>query len=204
MRTFDIYCSQRRSFLFLDTSLTQRRLSKSYPLNWFQDFYASGSPETFYLEKRMHSNLVIHNPTLICFPQQPQHSCHRFLFFLVKYALFWLFIWLFINLAMRKQTLVSSRTTRFHFLNKWHSGGCQYSQSVRVQKTSQILSARRFMEEWSHGYFCLGFFSSSTHFDLVIRLAQKAWRHCFLAFVRDLGSRDGNWYRSPCENWPFS
>ena len=48
------------------------------------------------------------------------------------------------------------------------------------------------VEEWTHGYFFLGYFSSSTHFDLVIRLAQKAWRQCVLVFVHDLGSRDGN------------
>ena len=42
------------------------------------------------------------------------------------------------------------------------------------------------------GYFYLGYFSSSTHFDLVLRLAQKAWRQCVLVFVRELGFRDGN------------
>ena len=47
------------------------------------------------------------------------------------------------------------------------------------------------VEEWTHGYFCLRYFSSSTHFDLVIRLAQKAWRlQCVLVFLHDLGSRD--------------
>ena len=30
--------------------------------------------------------------------------------------------------------------------------------------------------EWHHGYFCLGYFFSSTHFDLVTRMAQKVWR----------------------------
>ena len=44
------------------------------------------------------------------------------------------------------------------------------------------------VEEWTHGYFCLGYFSSSTHFDLVIRLG----RQCVLVFVHDLGSRHGN------------
>ena len=43
-------------------------------------------------------------------------------------------------------------------------------------------------KEWTHGYFCLGYFSS-THFDLVARMAQKLWRHCGLVFVHDLGSR---------------
>ena len=38
MRSFDIYFSQRWSFLFPDTRMTQRRLRESYPLSWFQDF----------------------------------------------------------------------------------------------------------------------------------------------------------------------
>ena len=37
-----------------------------------------------------------------------------------------------------------------------------------------------------------GYFSSSTHFDLVKRLAQKAWRQCVLVFVRSLGFRAKN------------
>ena len=48
------------------------------------------------------------------------------------------------------------------------------------------------VEEWTHGYFCLGYFSSSTHFDLVMRLAQKVWRQCVLVFAHDLESRGGN------------
>ena len=48
------------------------------------------------------------------------------------------------------------------------------------------------VEESTHGYFCLGCFSSSTHFDLVIRLAQKVWRQCVLVFARGLGLRGGN------------
>ena len=42
------------------------------------------------------------------------HSCHR-IFFGGEVVLFRLFIWLFINLVMRKQTLVYSLTTHFHF-----------------------------------------------------------------------------------------
>ena len=60
------------------------------------------------------------------------------------------------------------------------------------------------VEEWTHGYFCLAYFSSSTHFDLVMRLAQKVWRQCVLVFVHDLGFRDGNCNGLPCEHWPLS
>ena len=31
------------------------------------------------------------------------------------------------------------------------------------------------VEEWHHGYFCLGYFFSSTPFDLVSLMAQKVW-----------------------------
>ena len=92
------------------------------------------------------------------------HNSHNIL--VITFSSFWevarvlLFIWLFINLVMRKQTLVSSLTTRY--------------------------------------------FSSSTHFDLVIRLAQKAWRQCVLVFVRDSWVSWGKLHRSPCEHWPFS
>ena len=36
------------------------------------------------------------------------------------------------------------------------------------------------VEEWHHVTFCLGYFFSSTHFDLVSLMAQKVWRHCGL------------------------
>ena len=48
------------------------------------------------------------------------------------------------------------------------------------------------VEDWTHGYFCLGYHSSSTHFDLVIRLAQKVWRQCVLVFAHVFWSRDRN------------
>ena len=47
------------------------------------------------------------------------------------------------------------------------------------------------VEEWTSGYFCLGYISS-THFDIVLWLAQKVWRQCVLVFARDLGFRGGN------------
>ena len=48
------------------------------------------------------------------------------------------------------------------------------------------------VEEWQHGFFCLGCFFSSTHFDLVTRMAQKVWRHRGLVFVHDRYSHAGN------------
>ena len=48
------------------------------------------------------------------------------------------------------------------------------------------------VEEWNHDYFCLGYLSSPTHFDLVIRLARKAWRQCVLVLAHDRYSHARN------------
>ena len=65
-----------------------------------------------------------------------------------KVALFRLFVWLFINLVMRNQTLVSSLASRFSFI-ELHSGGCQYSQDVRVPvPLKSYLHGCRRMDPW--------------------------------------------------------
>ena len=46
--------------------------------------------------------------------------------------------------------------------------------------------------EWHYGYFCLGYFFSSTHFDLVTLRAQKVWRLWVLVFAHDRYSHAGN------------
>ena len=38
------------------------------------------------------------------------------------------------------------------------------------------------VEEWIHGYFRLGCFSSLIHFDHVSLMAQKPWRQCVFGF----------------------
>ena len=69
------------------------------------------------------------------------------------------------------------------------------------------------VEQWNHGYFCLGRFSSSTHFDLVARLAQKGvaavcsgfcarswvswWKLHRLLANTGLFFPTGNWYLFP-------
>ena len=57
--------------------------------------------------------------------------------------------------------------------------------------TSPILSAR-LSKNGTMVTFASDTPLSSTHFDLVIRLAQKAWRQCVLGLVHDHYSRDGN------------
>ena len=86
-------------------------------------------------------------------------------------TLFRLFIWLFINLVMRLQP-------------------CNLGEDANIHKTfaykylSNIISTA--VEEWKHGYFCLGHFSAPTRFDLVMRSAQKVWRQCVLVFAHGL------------------
>ena len=48
------------------------------------------------------------------------------------------------------------------------------------------------VEEWRRGYFCHGYFSSSTHFDLVTRMARKVWRHSVSVLLHDRHSHAGN------------
>ena len=57
--------------------------------------------------------------------------------------------------------------------------------------TFQIIS-ERLSENGTMVTFCLGYFSSSTHFVLVTKMAQKVWRHCDLVYVHDRYSHAGN------------
>ena len=54
-------------------------------------------------------------------------------------------------------------------------------------RNSQIICT--VVEEWTHGYLCLGCFTSSTHFDLVIRLLRRCGGSVFWFFAHDLGFR---------------
>ena len=126
---------------------------------------------------------------MIHFSQRHQHSCHRFLFFLGGSSSFWA-----LNLVVHQPCNAENRhlspaSQPISFLMTWHSVGRQYSQDVRVQvPLKQYLHVCR---RWTYGYFCLGYFSSSTHFDLAIRLAQKVWRQWVLVFAHER-FRDGN------------
>ena len=87
---------------------------------------------------------------------------------------------------MRKQTLVS----RFIFKRIGTRADANIHKTFACKYLSNNICT--VVEEWTNGYFCLGYFSSSTHFDLVIRLTQKVWRQCVLVFAHDLGLRGGN------------
>ena len=72
---------------------------------------------------------------------------------------------------MREQTLIPGFATRFCFV-LLTLGWMPMFTKRSVQVPFKIICT--FVGERHHGYFCLGYFFSSTHFDLVIRLAQKA------------------------------
>ena len=110
IRIFVLYFSKRWSFLFPDTRLTQRGLSEAYPSNWFQDFLHRVSPG---LSSTLRNQCfrVLRDAT------QLWYNFHiivvAFSSFLGIAAFLWLLVWLFVNLMCRKQTFVSSLTTRF-------------------------------------------------------------------------------------------
>ena len=60
-----------------------------------------------------------------------------------------------------------------------------------------------FVGEWTHDYFCLGYFSSSTHFYLVKRMARKVWRHCGLVVGHARYSHAGNCIGIPSKTGLF-
>ena len=116
-------------------------------------------------------------------------------------AFLWLFVWLLVNLMMREQTLIPGFATRFCFVKLTLGRMPMFKRRLSASTFSNNICT--VVEEWHHGYFCLGYFSSSTHFDLVVRLAQKVWRLWVLVCARSLLScRKLHW--SPCEHWPFS
>ena len=110
-------------------------------------------------------------------------------FFLANSCSFSTFCWLFIILVMRKQTLTSRFAQRFCFVILTLGRMPIFTRRSRAS-TFQMISA--LMAKNGPMATFAGYFSSSTHFDLVKRLAQKAWRQCVLVFVHCLGFRAGN------------
>ena len=104
-------------------------------------------------------------------------------------AFLWLLVRLFINLMMREQTLITGFAARFFFVEFAFGRMPKFTRRSRAS-TFQIISAR--LSENGHGYFCLGYFSSSTHVYLVRRMAQKVWRFSVSVFGHDRLSHAGN------------
>ena len=112
-----------------------------------------------------------------------------------------IFVWLFINLVLREQTHISGFAARFMFCRIGTRADANIHMAIAYRYLSNSICT--VVGEWHHGYFCLGYFSSSTHFVLVTKMAQKVWRLSVSVLVHDHYScRKLNW--SPFEHWPFS
>ena len=97
-------------------------------------------------------------------------------------VIIWLFVWLFINLVMLEHTLILGFATGF----------CSVELTLGRMSMLTRRSRASTVGEWHHGYFCLGYSFSSTHFDLVRRMARKVWRECVLVFGHDCYSHPRN------------
>ena len=123
------------------------------------------------------------------FSQEPQHSCPRFLVFLgtSSFSAF--------HLVVHRPCNAATDTCRqpynpFHFERIGTRADAHIHKAFAYKYLSDNICT--VVAEWTHGYFCLGYFFSSTRFDPVTRLAQKELRQCVLVFVHDLGFRAGN------------
>ena len=170
-RIFDIYFSQRWSFLLPDTRLTKRRFSEYYPLNWFQDFLDRVS--------RRLSTLRNECSWILWYTTQLWYTFHSSYSMLVV-ALSFLWQWsLFFGFLFSCSS--TSWCGNKHLSPVLHPDSFFKRLGTRADANIHKTFARRsssnnictVVEQWNHGYFCLGRFSSSTHFDLVVRLAQK-------------------------------
>ena len=167
MRMFDLYFSKRWSFLFpgylLDVEWTE----------WIVFFesvprlFASGFPGLVCLsENPISPSLAETQPNYgTIFTIATAFLSSLPLVFLWIVALCRLFVRLFVNLVVPHKAIACN---------------CLSNSIYTV------------VEEWYQDHFCPWYFFSSTHFDLVIRLAQKVWRQCVLVFAHDLGLRGGN------------
>ena len=191
VRNLDIYFSKRWSFLVSGNSRDVAWTQWIVPFELVPGLSASVSPTLSFLEKRVHLRLVIHNPIVIRFSQEPQRLCLHCLFFLGRS--FPSAFYLVVHQPGSEGTntcLLTYNPFSFWFhkigtpadANIHKAFACKYP-------TNNIYTVA---EEWIHGYFCLGCFSSSTHFYLVKGLARKVWRQCVLFFAHDLGFRGEN------------
>ena len=150
MRNFDTYFSQRWSFLFLDTRMTQRRLCESYPLSWFQDFLHRVSPRLSTL--RNECIWILWYTTQLWYTFQNSHSILVIAFssFWWIVAFLWFSIWLFINLMMRTNTYP-------RLYNPFHFYRINIRADANIHKTfaCTYLSNNNctLVEEWTHVFF---------------------------------------------------
>ena len=91
---------------------------------------------------------------------------------------------------MREQTLIPCFAARFCFETMDTRKDANIHKAIACKYLSNDICT--VVEEWHHGYFCLGYFFSSTHFDFVTLMAQKVWRLGVLVFAHDRYSHARN------------
>ena len=191
------------SFLFPDACWTKRRLSEPYFSNWSKDFLHEVSLGLF-ASLRNQRIRVLRDAIHLWYICHNSHSI-----FVVAFSSFvgiveflWLFVWLFINLMMREQTLISGFASRFCFVKLTLGRMPIFHKAIACRCPSNKICT--VVGEWHHGCLRLGYFFSSTHFDLVTRMARKVWRHCGLVFGHDRYSHAGNCIGLPSNTALFS
>ena len=98
-------------------------------------------------------------------------------------AFLWLFVWLFINLMMREQTLIPGFATRLFFCKIDTQVDANIHKAIACKYLSNNICT--VVEEWHQSDFCLGYFFSSTRFDLVTSRARKVWRLSVSVLLHD-------------------
>ena len=141
MRKFDLYFAKRWSFVLPDTCLTLRGLGEPYFSNRSQDFLHQVSPGLF-SSLRIQCFRVSREATQLWYNSHNSHSILVVVFssLVGTVAFLWLFVWLFINLVMREQTLIPSFTSRFCFVEVTFGRMPIFTRRSRAS-TSQIISA---------------------------------------------------------------
>ena len=139
--------------------------------------FASGFPETVYLEKRVHLNLVTHNPIVIDFSQSPQHSCRRFLFFLGCRS-FWTFLF---GCALWRMPIFTRRSR----------AGTFQIISARLSNNGPMLTfaSDNSLPRHTSTSWCGWLRRCGCSVFWFLRTIMVSWRKL---------------QRSPCEHWPFS
>ena len=84
---------------------------------------------------------------------------------------------------MREQTRVLRFASRFRFKRIDTREDANIHKVIACKYLSDNICT--VVGEWHHGCLCLGYFFSSTHFDLVTLMAQKVWRLWVLVFAHD-------------------
>ena len=130
------------------------------------------------------------NPILVQFSQLPQHVCRCFLFFCVNSGLYLAFCLVVLQPFDAGTNTYPGLYSPFLFCGVDTREDANIHKAIACKYLSNNICT--VVGEWHHGYFRLGYLSSSTHFDLVSLMARKLWRQCVLVFAHDLGFRGGN------------